>query len=130
MAHPKLGYDLKLFAESNTLKDPYWWDPTVDYYLMKKNTDDFMRLWRSSKPTIAKVHGACVAGKPLPQGQTDSSTGGSDIALCADIVIMAEDAYIGYPPARVWGIPTTMMWIQRVGIYLQPLASVNPFRRC
>jgi enoyl-CoA hydratase len=61
-----------------------------------------MSLWRSLKPVVCKVHGYAVAG-------------GSDIALCSDLVIMAEDAQIGYPPARVWGCPTTAMWVFRVG---------------
>ena len=74
----------------------------VDYARMKRNTDDFMSLWRSSKPTIAKVHGAAVAG-------------GSDIALCCDLLVMAEDARIGYMPTRVWGCPTTAMWTYRLG---------------
>jgi enoyl-CoA hydratase len=69
---------------------------------MKANTDDFFSLWRSYKPVICKVHGYAVAG-------------GSDIALCADIVIMEEDARIGYMPARVWGCPTTAMWVYRIG---------------
>ena len=78
------------------------WDPMRDYRGMKANTDDFFSLWRSYKPMICKVHGYAVAG-------------GSDIALCADIVIMAEDAKIGYMPARVWGCPTTAMWVYRLG---------------
>ena len=61
-----------------------------------------MSLWRCSKPTIAKVHGAAAAG-------------GSDIALCCDLLIMAEDARIGYMPTRVWGCPTTAMWTYRLG---------------
>ena len=61
-----------------------------------------MSLWRSAKPTIAKVHGAAVAG-------------GSDIALCCDLLVMAEDARIGYMPTRVWGCPTTAMWTFRLG---------------
>jgi enoyl-CoA hydratase len=100
------GYDLQRSAEGNfehpcqQEKDP--WDPMVDYAFMKRNTDDFMSLWRSRKPTIAKVHGAAVAG-------------GSDIALCCDLLAMAEDARIGYMPTRVWGCPTTAMWTFRVG---------------
>lgn len=98
------GYDLKAFAES----DGAWnqdmpWDPIIDYRMMRANTDDFMSLWRSYKPTVAKLHGYAVAG-------------GSDIALCCDFVLMAEDARIGYPPARVWGCPTTAMWVYRLGI--------------
>ncbi len=99
------GYDLKDFAEKkgkNSYTQDMPWDPMVDYRAMKANTDDFFSLWRSYKPTICKVHGYAVAG-------------GSDIALCADIVIMAEDAKIGYMPARVWGCPTTAMWVFRLG---------------
>jgi enoyl-CoA hydratase len=99
------GYDLKDFAEKkgrNSYTQDMPWDPMVDYRGMKANTDDFFSLWRSYKPTICKVHGYAVAG-------------GSDIALCADIVLMAEDAKIGYMPARVWGCPTTAMWVFRLG---------------
>ncbi|MBZ0125179.1 MAG: crotonase/enoyl-CoA hydratase family protein [Rhodocyclaceae bacterium] len=99
------GYDLKAFAETkgeNPGVQSMPWDPMVDYRFMKQCTDDFFSLWRSYKPVICKVHGYAVAG-------------GSDIALCADIVVMAEDAKIGYPPARVWGCPTTAMWVFRIG---------------
>ena len=99
------GYDLKDFAErkgKSSYTQDMPWDPMIDYRAMKANTDDFFSLWRSYKPTICKVHGYAVAG-------------GSDIALCADIVIMAEDAKIGYMPARVWGCPTTAMWVFRLG---------------
>ena len=99
------GYDLKAFAETageNPGVQSMPWDPMIDYRFMKQCTDDFFSLWRSYKPVICKVHGYAVAG-------------GSDIALCADIVIMAEDAKIGYPPARVWGCPTTAMWVFRIG---------------
>ena len=41
--------------------------------------------------------------------------GGSDIALCCDLVVMADEARIGYMPARVWGCPTTAMWVYRLG---------------
>ena len=104
------GYDLKKYAEGS-LEDgtagDRWrntdpWDPVRDYREMRRNTDDFFTLWRSLKPTIAKVHGYAVAG-------------GSDIALCCDLVVLADDARIGYPPARVWGCPTTAMWVYRVG---------------
>jgi enoyl-CoA hydratase len=99
------GYDLKAFAETkgeNPGVQSMPWDPMVDYRFMKQCTDDFFSLWRSYKPVICKVHGYAVAG-------------GSDIALCADLVIMAEEAKIGYPPARVWGCPTTAMWVFRIG---------------
>jgi enoyl-CoA hydratase len=99
------GYDLKIFAEASgpqTLSQEMPWDPMVDYKLMKRFTDDFQSLWRSYKPTLCKVQGYAFAG-------------GSDIALSCDLVVMAEDARIGYPPARVWGCPSTAMWVYRVG---------------
>jgi enoyl-CoA hydratase len=99
------GYDLKQFAETPrpTLGSQEMpWDPMIDYKFMKSCTDNFMSLWRSYKPVICKIQGYAVAG-------------GSDIALCSDIIIMADDAMIGYPPARVWGCPTTMMWVYRLG---------------
>ena len=99
------GYDLKAFAETkgeNPGVQSMPWDPMVDYRFMKQCTDDFFSLWRSYKPVICKVHGYAVAG-------------GSDIALCADIVIMEDKARIGYMPARVWGCPTTAMWVFRIG---------------
>jgi enoyl-CoA hydratase len=99
------GYDLKIFAEAegaHCLTQEMPWDPMLDYKVMKRFTDDFASLWRSYKPTICKVHGYAVAG-------------GSDIALSCDLVVMAEDAKIGYPPARVWGCPTTAMWVYRLG---------------
>lgn len=99
------GYDLKQYAEgdrSNAYTQPMPWDAMRDYALMKRNTDDFMSLWRSYKPTIARVHGYAAAG-------------GSDIALCCDFIVMARDARIGYMPARVWGCPTTAMWVYRLG---------------
>ena len=100
------GYDLSQFGEGVVdhpcQQEQAPWDPMVDYAFMKRNTDDFMALWRSPKPTIAKVHGHAVAG-------------GSDIALSCDLLVMAEDARIGYMPTRVWGCPTTAMWTYRLG---------------
>ena len=101
------GYDLSDYAEGQAGEHPCRqektpWDPMLDYAAMKKNTEDFMALWRSPKPTIAKVHGYAVAG-------------GSDIALSCDLLVMAEDARIGYMPTRVWGCPTTAMWTYRLG---------------
>jgi enoyl-CoA hydratase len=99
------GYDLKSAAESprgTAGSQEMPWDPFIDFQLMDRNTQCFQSLWRSYKPTIAKVHGYAVAG-------------GTDIALSCDLVVMAEEAKIGYPPARVWGCPTTMMWVYRVG---------------
>lgn len=79
------------------------WDPVRDYVGMSRNVRAYMSLWESPKPVIAQVHGWCVGG-------------GTDMALCSDLIVMAEDAQIGYPPARVWGEPTTSMWIYRLGL--------------
>ncbi|MBK5229980.1 MAG: crotonase/enoyl-CoA hydratase family protein [Thermoleophilia bacterium] len=78
------------------------WDPLLDYAFMSRNVRAFMRIFECGKPVVCKVHGFCVAG-------------GTDMALCADLLVIAEDAKIGYPPARVWGSPTTALWAQRVG---------------
>lgn len=79
------------------------WDPMVDYAMMSRNVRAMMSLHRATKPVVCKVHGFCVAG-------------GTDLALCADLLVAAEDAKLGYPPARVWGSPTTALWAQRVGV--------------
>ena len=100
------GYDLKFYAEEageNQVIQDMPWDPMIDYKFMKQNTDDFASLWRSYKPTIARVHEYAVAG-------------GTDIALSCDFVIMEDTAKIGYPPTRVWGCPSTAMWVYRVGV--------------
>lgn len=97
------GYDLKTYAEGdNAAIQDMPWDPMIDYQLMSRFTQQFMSIWRCHKPVIARVHGDAVAG-------------GSDIALCCDMILMNEDARIGYPPARVWGCPTTAMWVYRLG---------------
>ena len=70
---------------------------------MGHNMRRFMKLWECPKPVIAEVHGFAVGGA-------------TDLVLCADLIFMAEDAFIGYPPSRVYGTPTTMMWVYRVGL--------------
>jgi enoyl-CoA hydratase len=104
------GFDMQEYAEAvdprtgdhpnRQEKTP--WDPMVDYAAMMRATDGIMALWRSRKPTIAKVHGYAIAG-------------GSDIALSCDLLVMADDAKTGYMPTRVWGCPTTAMWTYRLG---------------
>jgi enoyl-CoA hydratase len=78
------------------------WDPVTDFQFMWRNVRGFMSLFHSEKPVLCKVHGYCVAG-------------GTDMALCSDLLVIAADAKIGYPPARVWGSPTTAMWASRLG---------------
>jgi enoyl-CoA hydratase len=99
------GYDLKDFAEktgTNPGIQEMPWDPMIDYAFMSRCTQQFMSLWRCHKPVIGRIQGDAVAG-------------GSDIALCCDILLMRDTARIGYPPARVWGCPTTAMWVYRIG---------------
>ncbi len=78
------------------------WDPVTDFQFMSRNVRGFMSLFHSEKPVLCKVHGYCVAG-------------GTDMALCSDLLVIGADAKIGYPPARVWGSPTTAMWAARLG---------------
>lgn len=101
------GYDMAYYAEQNSgsgnqVTQEMPWDPMQDYQFMWQNTQHFMSIFKAMKPVICKVHGFAVAG-------------GSDIALCADLTYMADDAQIGYMPARVWGTPTTAMWVYRLG---------------
>jgi enoyl-CoA hydratase len=77
------------------------WDPMIDYAMMSRNVRGFMSLFYSEKPVVCKVHGFCVAG-------------GTDMALCSDLLVVEDKAKIGYPPARVWGIPTTALWAYRI----------------
>jgi enoyl-CoA hydratase len=78
------------------------WDPVVDFQMMSRNVRGFMSLFHSEKPVVCKVHGFCVAG-------------GTDMALCSDLLVVEDEAKIGYPPARVWGVPTTALWAWRIG---------------
>jgi enoyl-CoA hydratase len=98
------GYDLVEYAEGSIPNhDPKRpWDPMLDHAMMSRNVRAFMSLFHCSKPVVCKVHGFCVAG-------------GTDMALCSDLLVIAQDAKIGYPPARVWGSPTTSMWAYRLG---------------
>jgi len=79
------------------------WDSVADYRMMKRFVDTYMKLWYAQKPVIAAVQGWCIGG-------------GTDMVLCADLIIAAEGASFGYPPSRVWGTPTTAMWVYRMGL--------------
>src|SRR3954470_6912333 len=99
------GYDIdwgaRMMEEAESGRP---WDPMEDLRNMSRFVfDTYMALWRSPKPVIAQVHGFCVGG-------------GTDFALCSDLIVCAEDCRIGYPPARVWGSPTTAMWTYRLGL--------------
>jgi enoyl-CoA hydratase len=98
------GYDLVEYGEGGMPNhDPAKpWDPMIDYTWMTRNVRAFMSLFHCTKPVVCRVHGYCVAG-------------GTDLALCSDLLVIAADARIGYPPARVWGSPTTSLWAYRLG---------------
>ncbi|WP_020669266.1 crotonase/enoyl-CoA hydratase family protein [Amycolatopsis nigrescens] len=98
------GYGLDWSTEMQAAEDgsDTVWDSAMDYRLMSSFVDVYMKLWYAAKPTIAAVHGWCIAG-------------GTDLVLCSDVIVAAENAVFGYPPARVWGTPTTAMWVYRMG---------------
>ena len=106
------GYDLTGGAESGwsspydapsaTLRDGAW-DPVRDYQWMRKNVERFMKIWHCPKPVLGQIHGFAVGGA-------------TDLVLCCDQLFMAEDAYIGYAPSRIFGTPTTMIWVYRLGL--------------
>ena len=79
------------------------WDPMIDYAMLSRHAAAYMSLFHSDKPVVCKVHGFCVGG-------------GTEMALCSDLLVAAENAKIGYPPARLWGSPCTAMWAYRLGI--------------
>jgi enoyl-CoA hydratase len=78
------------------------WDSVADMRMIGSFVDTYMKLWYAKKPTIAAVQGWCIGG-------------GTDMVLCADLIVAGEGATFGYPPARVWGTPTTPMWVYRIG---------------
>jgi enoyl-CoA hydratase len=98
------GLDWSTAAQSDEGSRPgRVWDSVADMRMMGRFVDTYMKLWYADKPTIAAVQGWCIGG-------------GTDMVLCADIIIAGEDASFGYPPSRVWGTPTTAMWVYRMGL--------------
>ena len=79
------------------------WDSVSDMRMIGSFVDTYMKLWYARKPTIAAVQGWCIGG-------------GTDMVLCCDLIVAGEGASFGYPPSRVWGTPTTAMWVYRMGI--------------
>lgn len=79
------------------------WDPVRDYQFMGNNVRRFMKIWECPKPVIGQIEGWAIGGA-------------TDMILCADLLYMARDAHIGYAPSRIYGTPTTMMWVYRLGL--------------
>ena len=90
-------------AEEATESRRRVWDSVADSRMIGRFADTFLKLWYADKPTIAAVQGWCIGG-------------GTDMVLCADLIVAGEGATFGYPPARVWGTPTTAMWVYRMGL--------------
>ncbi len=97
------GLDWATPAQRAEEREGRVWDSVSDMAMMTPFVDAYMRLWYARVPTLAAVQGWCIAG-------------GTDMVLCADLVVAAEGASFGYPPSRVWGTPTTAMWVYRMGL--------------
>src|SRR5215813_13164483 len=87
------GLDWSTRSQAGEKSQARRWDSVADYRMISRFVATYMKLWYASKPTIAAVQGWCVGG-------------GTDMVLCADMIIAAESASFGYPPSRVWGTPT------------------------
>lgn len=103
ISHGPAGSPLDPAVQAKNHDPSQTWDPMTDYQGMSRNVRGFMSLFRADKPVVCKVHGFCVAG-------------GTDLALCSDLLVIEDTAKIGYPPARVWGVPTTALWVHRLGL--------------
>ncbi len=107
------GYDLSPGADAPLWSTPYGargpkpregaWDPVRDYQFMGNNVRRFMKIWECPKPVLGEVTGWAVGGA-------------TDLVLCCDLLFMASDAHIGYAPSRIYGTPTTMLWVYRLGL--------------
>lgn len=96
------GYGLDWTTEDQAAEQH--WDSVYDMReFIGPYVKTFLKLWECSKPTVAAVRGWCLGG-------------GTDLILCCDLVVAGESAAFGYPPSRVYGIPTTGMWVHRMGL--------------
>ena len=90
-------------AQAGEARSERVWDSVADLRMIGSFVDTYMKLWYAKKPTLAAVQGWCIGG-------------GTDMVLCADLIVAGEGASFGYPPSRVWGTPTTAMWVYRMGL--------------
>src|SRR5216110_2363609 len=97
------GLDWSTEAQAGEAKRGRVWDSVADLRMISRFVDTYMKLWYAAQPTIAAVQGWCIGG-------------GTDMVLCADLIVAGEGASFGYPPSRVWGTPTTAMWVYRMGL--------------
>jgi enoyl-CoA hydratase len=85
------GYDLgsrNTGLERSTAATDGWWSRHV--------VNNWFEMWDMSTPIIGQVHGYCLAG-------------GSELATACDLVYVADDSQIGYPPVRLMS-PPDMQW--------------------
>ncbi|MFQ5513607.1 MAG: crotonase/enoyl-CoA hydratase family protein [Myxococcota bacterium] len=97
------GLDWSTAAQAGEGAGDRVWDSVADLRMMGRFVDTYLKLWYARKPTLAAVQGWCIGG-------------GTDLVLCADLIVAGEGASFGYPPSRVWGTPTTAMWVYRMGL--------------
>ena len=104
------GYDLTNrepwdipYGAPDIEKRPGAWDPVKDLQFMGNNVKRFMRIWECPKPVLGEISGWAIGGA-------------TDLVLCCDLLFMASDAHIGYAPSRIYGTPTTMLWVYRLGL--------------
>jgi enoyl-CoA hydratase len=99
------GLDWSTEAQAGEQESDRVWDSAADMQAIGSFVDVYQKLWYAKKPTLAAVQGWCIAG-------------GTDMVLCADMIMAGDSASFGYPPARVWGTPTTAMWVYRLGFQM------------
>jgi len=96
------GLDWSTELQAEQAQSGRVWDSVADYQVMSTFVGVYQKLWYASKPTLAAVQGWCLCG-------------GTDLVLWADLIVAADTAVFGYPASRVWGVPTTAMWVYRIG---------------
>ena len=96
------GLDWSTEAQAGEETKKRKWDSMADYRMMSGFVSVYQKLWYATKPTVTAVQGWCICG-------------GTDIVLWSDLIVAADDAVFGYPTSRIWGVPTTPMWVYRVG---------------
>jgi enoyl-CoA hydratase len=103
MPDPQYGSWSTPYDAPRVEQRPGAWDPVRDLQFMGSNVRRFMKIWECPKPVLGEIHGFAIGGA-------------TDLVLCCDQLFMADDAIIGYAPSRVYGTPTTMLWVHRIGL--------------
>jgi enoyl-CoA hydratase len=96
------GLDWATELQAEEIESDRVWDSVMDYRGMSTFVKVYQKLWYASKPSVAAVQGWCICG-------------GTDLVLWSDLIVAADTAVFGYPTSRLWGVPTTAMWVYRIG---------------